>query len=175
MKPIERYRVMVVDAPWKFNDELPGDTRGAAKNYKVMSVSEIMRHPQPPMYQDSILYFWRVASMQQEALDIIEAWDYTLKTEIVWRKLTTHGKRHFGMGRIVRAEHETCLIATSGRPDILSKSIRSTFDAPVGRHSEKPEKFYRLVEQLSAGPYVELFARRQRVGWTCLGDQAHAV
>lgn len=169
----ERFRVITADPAWPFDDALPGDTRGAVRNYKLMTLRDIKRYPLPPLYEDSILFLWRVASMQQEALDVIAAWDFTLKTEIVWRKLTVHGRRHFGMGRIVRAEHETCLVATSGRPNILCRNIRSTFEAAVGRHSQKPEAFYRLVEQLSAGPYVELFARRQRAGWTCIGDQAH--
>jgi N6-adenosine-specific RNA methylase IME4 len=82
-------------------------------------------------------------------------------------------------GRIIRAEHETCLVAKRGRVDVLDRSIRSTFCAPdgifeakVGEHSEKPEFFYKeIVEKLTPGPYVELFARRKRPGWTCLGDQ----
>jgi N6-adenosine-specific RNA methylase IME4 len=118
--------------------------------------------------------------MQQEALDVASAWGFTVKTELIWLKKTVNGKRWFGMGRITRAEHETCLIATRGRPEMLNHSIRSTFvtdldvtglSAPIGRHSEKPEQFYSIVEQLRAGPYCELFARRQRPRWTCLGDQ----
>ena len=170
----QRYRVLVADPPWPFKDALPGEGRGAVKHYDLMSVKEIMRYPQPAMFNDSLLFLWRVASMQQEALDVIDAWDFQLKSEIVWKKLTKHGKRFFGMGRTVRMEHETCLIATSGRPNILDSSIRSIFEAPVGRHSEKPEKFYRIVEQLTAGPYIELFARRQREGWTCIEDTRHA-
>jgi len=169
----ERYRVMTADIPWPFRDALPGEGRGAVKHYDLMTMRDIRSFPLPPMFNDSILFLWRVASMQQEALDVLDAWDFELKSEIVWKKTTRNGKRAFGMGRIVRAEHETCLIATSGRPDIKTHSVRSIFEAPVGRHSEKPEEFYRIVESLSAGPYVELFARRQRAGWTCLGKEAH--
>lgn len=170
-----RFRVLSADPPWPFRDALPGDGRGAVKHYDLMSMRDIKSYTLPPMFNDSILFLWRVASMQQEALDVLYAWDFELKTEIVWNKLTRNGKRFFGMGRIVRAEHETCLIATSGRPDINIHNVRSTFDAPVGRHSEKPEEFYQIVESLSPGPYVELFARRQRPGWTCLGKEAHGV
>lgn len=166
-----RYRVLCADPPWRFDDTLPGDTRGAENQYQTMSVQEIMKFPLPPLYNDSTLFLWRVASMQREALQVIDAWDFELKTEIVWKKLTVHGKRWFGMGRTVRAEHETCLVATSGKPTTLDKSIRSIFEAPVGRHSEKPEDFYTLVERLREGPYVELFARKQRTGWTCLGNE----
>jgi N6-adenosine-specific RNA methylase IME4 len=118
---------------------------------------------------------WRVASQQQEALDVLDAWDFQVKTEIVWKKLTVRGQRFFGMGRTVRAEHETCLIATSGRPLTLDKSIRSVFEAPVGKHSEKPDEFYAIVERLREGPYCELFARKLRDRWTCYGDELAAA
>ena len=78
------------------------------------------------------------------------------------------------MGRQVRNEHETCLIATRGEPYVRDRSIRSTFEASVGDHSEKPEEFYRLVERLCDGPYVELFARRSRPGWVTIGDELGA-
>lgn len=167
-----RYRVLVADPPWSFTDRLPGPGRGAVKHYQTMSVEEICRFQVPPMYLDSTLFLWRVAALQQEALQVLDAWDFELKAEFVWKKLTRTGKRHFGMGHHVRAEHEVCLIATSGRPATLNKSIRSIFEAPVGRHSEKPEEFYKTVERMRSGPYCELFARHQRPGWTCLGLEA---
>lgn len=166
-----RYRVLVADPPWPFDDRLDDFNRGAATQYNVLSVDDIKHFALPPLFENSTLFLWRVAAMQQEALDVIEAWDFELKAEIIWKKLTKHGKRHFGMGRTVRNEHEVCLIAQSGKPKTLDKSIRSIFEAPVGRHSEKPEKFYSIVERLREGPYVELFARRHRDNWTCLGNQ----
>lgn len=81
----------------------------------------------------------------------------------------------FGMGRYVRGAHETCLIARRGKGKVRNKSVRSVFFAPAGAHSEKPEEFYQLVEQLAEGPYHELFARRRRPGWTCEGDELPAL
>ncbi len=81
------------------------------------------------------------------------------------------GKLAFGMGRTVRNCDEVCVIARRGKPKPLSLSVRSVFFAPVGRHSEKPDRFYEIVEQLSPGPYVELFSRRRRSGWAHLGDE----
>ena len=170
-----RFRVVLADPPWLFQDRLPGPGRGAAKHYGCLSVAEFCAFPLPPLADDCTLFLWRVASMQQEALDVMKAWDFTLKTEIVWLKRTTTGKRWFGMGRTVRAEHEVCLVGTRGRPSRASKNIRSTFEAVVGQHSEKPAIFYDLVEALREGPYVELFARRRRAGWTSLGDQVPAT
>lgn len=168
---MKMYRVLVADPPWSFGDSLPGQTRGAVKNYDLMSVDDICNFTLPPMYETSVLFLWRVASMQQEALNVIDAWGYDLKAELVWRKITSQGKRWFGMGRQVRNEHEVCLIATSGRAKPLNNSTRSMFDAKVGRHSEKPEEFYQIVEQMYEGPRAELFARKHRNGWDCFGKE----
>lgn len=78
---------------------------------------------------------------------------------------------HFGMGRYVRMSHEVCLICVRGRVKLAGASMRSTFRAPVGQHSQKPDRFYEIVEALHPGPYLEQFARRARPGWTCVGNE----
>lgn len=165
------FRVITADPPWRFGDKLPGKGRGAEKHYQTMSIAELVDLPLPATADDAWLFMWRVSAMGAEAYELMYAWGFQPKTEIVWEKLTKTGKAHFGMGRYVRASHETCIIGVRGKPKPLSRSVRSRFAAPIGRHSEKPEAFYDLVEQLSDGPYVELFARRQRPGWTCLGNE----
>lgn len=167
----EPARVLMADPPWKFGDPLPGHCRGAVKHYPCMTLQEIMAFPLPPLADDCLLLLWRVSSMQAEALMTMRAWGFRLKSELIWRKRTSTGKRHFGMGRIVRAEHEVCLIGTRGRPEIRDHVVRSTFAAAVGRHSEKPDAIYAIAERLCAGPYAELFARRQRPGWACFGNE----
>lgn len=175
----EPIRVLSADPPWSFGDKLPGDGRGAEKHYPCLEPWEIMRFPFPsPLADNAILFLWRVASMQQEALDVIKAWGFTLKSEIVWKKLTKNGKPHFGMGRYTRASHETALIAVRGRFQVDDRGIRSLFEtehdfeAVVGEHSEKPDAFYDLVEQLCGeGPYAELFGRKPRPGWHVYGNQ----
>ena len=169
-------RVLAADPPWLFGDALPGAGRGASKHYPCMPIKDIMAFPLPPLDKDCILFMWRVAAMQQEALDVVKAWGFTLKSEIVWEKLTGGGvqgiaKEAFGMGHYVRMNHEVCLIAVRGKPVIRSHSERSMFMAPMGRHSAKPDEFYEKVEALCAGPYAELFARQHRPGWTCYGNE----
>jgi N6-adenosine-specific RNA methylase IME4 len=169
-------RCLVADPPWLFGDGLPGASRGASKNYGCLTVNQLCSAKAfelPLIADDAVLFLWRVSAMVEEAYSVARAWGFTPKSEIVWLKRTKTGKRWFGMGRSVRAEHETCIIATRGRPTILSRSIRSTFAAavPEHRHSAKPEEFFDLVEQLVPGPYYELFARRQRPGWTCSGNE----
>lgn len=167
------FSTIVADPPWRFEDSLPGVGRGAAKNYPTLSLTELQEFPLPLLNPDCRLFLWRVAAMQEEALELMRAWGFKLKAEMVWLKETRNGKPWFGMGHTVRMSHETCLIGVRGNPPVLSHSIRSIFSAPYTRHSGKPEVFYDLVESLSPGPFAELFARRQRPDWLCLGDQAN--
>jgi N6-adenosine-specific RNA methylase IME4 len=167
------FDVVVSDPPWKFGDKLPGAGRGAEKHYPCLTIEELRWFPLPPIAPDAWLFLWRVAAMPQQALDLVHAWGFVPKSEFVWNKTTSTGKPFFGMGRYTRAAHEVCIIATRGKPHRASASVRSTFDAPVGRHSEKPERFYELVEELT-GPNarrVEMFARTVRPGWFGMGNE----
>jgi N6-adenosine-specific RNA methylase IME4 len=168
-----RYRVLVADPPWPFKDKLPGKGRGAEKHYRTLRIEDICAFPLPPLLGDCWLFLWRPGSHQQPALDVARAWGFLgTPAELVWRKMTKDGSRpRMGMGRIVRNVHETCLIFKRGRPERLSASIESSFDAPRLEHSRKPDRFYEIVDELVPGPVAELFARRQWPGWTCVGDQ----
>lgn len=173
-----RPRTLLADPPWPFRDRLPGGGRGAAKHYQCMSLEQICLFPIPRMADDSWLFLCRVASQQEAALAVMRAWGYTLKSEVVWVKTTDNprlgpSRLQIGMGRYVRNCHETVLIGVRGkaREDRLSASIPSVIFAPRGRHSEKPEALYRLIESLAPGPRVELFARKHRKGWACLGEE----
>lgn len=173
-----QYQTIVADPPWPFKDRLPGPKRGSASHYPLMTVGGIGAYLDKVGVADQIapdarLFLWRVASMQREAQMILDAWGFALKAELVWVKQTSKGKLWFGMGHQVRNSHEICLIATKGHPPTLSRSVRSVFMAPNVRHSQKPEEFFDIVEQLSPGPYLELFPRdHQREGWTHIREVA---
>jgi len=175
MSRTKRFTTLVADPGWKFGDKLPGKTRGASKRYRTQTVDQICAMSIPSMADDAILFLWRVSAMPQEALDVARAWGFTPKAELVWIKSSPGSSvgLAFGMGRYVRAAHETCIIATRGRAHTLirDKAIRSVFFAPRGEHSEKPEEFYRIVERLVPGPYAELYGRRVREGWSVWGDE----
>ena len=167
------FHTLVADPPWRFSDSLPGKGRGAGKHYGCLTLSEIARFPLPPMAKDSVLILWRVSAMVEDAYFIARAWGFVPKAEFAWIKTTKDRRRvRMGMGHQVRHGHESAIIATRGRPKRLSKAVSSVVTAPyTGRHSGKPELFFDRVEQLYPGPYCELFARRQRPGWTCYGNQ----
>jgi len=106
--------------------------------------------------------------MPAEALAVVKAWGVELKTMkgFAWRKRTTHGKSHIGMGNWTRANTEDCLFAMRGRPVRASKAVRQFIDAPRRRHSQKPEEArVRLVQMLGDVPCIELFAREGTPGW----------
>lgn len=165
------YGCILADPPWKFGDPLPGKGRGAVKHYDCMAVSQIQRFPLPNLAPDCWLFLWRVASMQQEAIDVVKAWGFTVKSEFCWVKTSSKsGRIRMGMGRSVRNAHEVCLVCTKGRPIQVSKSIPSVIMAPRGEHSAKPEAVQDAIEALVGDVLkAELFARRQRDGWLCLG------
>lgn len=98
MNTNDPFHVLLADPPWQFRDHLPGPRRGAAKQYRCLSVSELCAFPLPPLADDCTLFLWRVTSMQHDALEVMTAWGFMLKTELVWVKRTRTGKRWFGMG-----------------------------------------------------------------------------
>ncbi len=167
--------ILAADPAWQFNDKLPGRRRGAAANYKCLGLDDIKAFVLPPQVvraPDAVLFLWRVSAMQAEAIDVARAWGFSPYGELVWQKMTKHGLKHFGMGHIFRQSHETCLVAVRGRVRPAVRNERSTFEARVGVHSEKPEAFYRLVERLYPDAHrYEIFSRRPRVGWAQYGDQ----
>ncbi len=190
------YVCIVADPPWAPRDKLPGPTRGAARQYPVMSTTEIRGLSDPTFVgeriygeriaKDAILFLWRLASMQQDALDVVHAWGFTVKSEIVWQKLTKNSQPWFGMGRTVRASHETCIVAVRGRASkvIRAKNIRSAFSAhdPVDAagkyiHSAKPDAFFSDVVMPLVGDVkrLEIFARTRRLGWDAIGNQLPAL
>lgn len=174
MKP---FALIVADPPWEFGDSLPGPKRGASSHYPCMGIDDICAFPLPPIADDAWLLVWRVASMVPEAYRVCEAWGFEAKAEIVWVKTgvknipgqPAHGR--MGMGRSVRNAHEVAIVAKRGRPTRLNADVPSVFHAPRGRHSAKPDLFFELAERLGPGPRLELFARRRRAGWTCMGNE----
>lgn len=125
------YSVAVIDPSWNFKDKLPGPGRGAVKHYKTSPVQimadYVLSVLDNRMADNCVLAMWRVAAMQYEALEMMKLLDFTLKSEIVWLKRTKYGKRHMGMGRQCRLEHEVCLIGTRGKNIQMDRAVRSVF------------------------------------------------
>jgi N6-adenosine-specific RNA methylase IME4 len=95
----------------------------------------------------------------------VEAWGFKFKTVLTWVK------PGLGMGHYFRNNTEHVLFAVRGRLGLARHDVPTAFSFPRRGHSEKPEEFYNLVESCSPGPYLELFSRSLRPGWTMWGDE----
>lgn len=126
---VAAFRVVLADPPWRFGDKLPGAGRGAEKHYRCLSVAELCAFPLPSLADDATLFLWRVASMQQEALDVMAAWGFTLKTEIIWLKRTPTASG--GSGWAGRCARNTKCV--SSVPRAVQSHARSRFARSLRR------------------------------------------
>jgi N6-adenosine-specific RNA methylase IME4 len=124
----------------------------------------------PPATDNAVLFLWAVNCLLPEVLELISAWGFTYKTNLVWVKPS------IGLGYWARNRHELLLFATRGQIDLPEpgQAPDSVIEAERGRHSQKPEQAYQLIE--TAYPHLsklELFARgTPRPGWQTWGNQA---
>lgn len=154
---------VLVDVPFKFGNQA---TRASSTtHYKCMTLKELKDFYFPHDKKSCLLLFWCWNSILPEGLEIIKAWKFQYKTNIVWIK------PHMGLGNYIRQAHELLLLAKKGRLRLpLSKHHISWFIAERREHSRKPEIQYDIAEILGKPPYLELFARRNREGWLSFGE-----
>ena len=164
-----RYATIVADPPWRY--AAPGTTKvDTRKHYDSMSMGEICAlrdHVLDMAEPDSHLWLWATNAFLEEGYDVVRAWGYRPLTVVTWCKPQP------GVGHYLRNNTEHCILAARGKPLTPEKAPVSTwFVWPRGRHSEKPDAFYDLVEQVSPEPRLEMFSRRARLGWSTWGNEA---
>jgi N6-adenosine-specific RNA methylase IME4 len=122
---------------------------------------------------NSRLFLWATNTYLPAAFTILESWGFAYKQTLVWHKT---GNPSPFVHHLAPGHSEFLLVATLGKPartgTLLSSVIAVDANPMVLRHSQKPEAFLDLVESVSPGPYLELFARRNRLGWDTWGDEA---
>ena len=107
------------------------------------------------------LYLWVTNPILPEAFRVLEAWGFRYVTLLTWHKVG-----RLGMGYHFRGDTEHVLFGVKGKlPIPPERRARNWLDAPKSGHSVKPPAFYDMVERVSPGPYLELFARQPRLGW----------
>ncbi len=172
------YGTILIDPPWRFVNRTgkmaPEHRR--LRRYPTMSFDEIAALPVYALAaSQSHLYLWCPNALLAEGLNIMQAWGFTYKTNLVWYKIRKDGGPDGrGVGFYFRNVTELLLFGIKGK--LRTKQAgRKQVNILISRkqeHSWKPEDQYEIIEACSPGPYIELFARRQRAGWTCWGDQA---
>jgi|SRR6202162_5072631 len=172
-----KYGTILIDPPWRFSNSTgkiaPEHKR--LHRYRTMKFEEIAALPVGHLAQtQSHLYLWTPNALLYEALGIMKAWGFTYKTNIIWYKVRKDGGPDGrGVGFYFRNVTEILLFGTRGKLRTL-KPGRTQVNIFVSRkqeHSRKPDGVYGIIEQCSPGPYLELFSRNRRHGWTQWGDE----
>lgn len=171
-----RYRTIVADPPWDIGQRgayswREGRESGSARplDYPTMTVDAIAALPVAALADDSAhLFMWTTQRHLPVAFDIVKAWGFRYICALAWCK-EPHG---WGPGGIFQSTLEHCLYATRGAVGRSVQIDRQWWTWPRGAHSAKPEAFLDMVEAHFPEPRLEMFARRQRLGWDTWGDEA---
>ncbi len=175
----KRFRTILADPPWQFQNRTgkmaPEHKR--LSRYGTMGLEDIMALPVGQLADDPAhLYLWVPNALLPDGLRVMAAWGFEYKSNIVWHKVRKDGGPDGrGVGFYFRNVTELVLFGIRGKnARTLAPGRRQVnFLATQKReHSRKPDEFYDIVESCSPGPYLELFARGAREGWSVWGNQA---
>lgn len=174
---IGEFRTILADPPWQFNNRTgkmaPEHRR--LNRYSTLTLQEIMELPVAQLAsKNSHLYLWVPNALINEGLEVMKRWGFTYKTNIIWYKVRKDGGPDGrGVGFYFRNVTELVLFGIRGKGRTLAAGRRQT-NIVVSRkreHSRKPDELYTIIEQCSPGPYLELFARHPRPGWSQWGNE----
>lgn len=174
----EKFQTILADPPWQFTNRTgkmaPEHKR--LKRYPTMSVDEICKMPIDTLANDTChLYLWVPNALLSEGMAVMKAWGFKYKTNLVWYKIRKDGGPDGrGVGFYFRNVTELILFGIKGKMRTLAPGRRQVNVIPSRKreHSRKPDELYQIIESCSPGPYLELFARDTRSGWTAWGNQA---
>lgn len=177
------FSTVVVDPPWKYADKVNAaltrevsamgygadkirGRRGAEGYYPVMTQADLLALDiRPLVADDAHLYLWTTNAFMVDAHALCTAWGFRQRTILTWVK------SRIGMGHYYRNNTEHVLFAVRGRLPVKRHNCPTAFTGAWRRHSQKPDEFYTMVESMSPGPYLDVFARTHRPGWAVWGNE----
>lgn len=177
-----KFGVILADPNWEY-DNWTDAKNGAAKSaYKCSATDEIASIPVGEQFaaKNCVLYLWSTLPKLEEAFQVGHAWGFEYVTAIPWFKtIPTTAELAVGVGFWAQGNAELLQVWRRGSPKRLRKypvvgrlwGDDRAFYAPRKRHSEKPLLVHEWIEKTFPGPYLELYARKKREGWTCWGDE----
>ena len=157
------FSTILVDPPWP--------AQSGEKHYRTMSLARIKALPVGQLAaRDAHLWLWTTNALLPKAYEVAESWGFTVRSPLTWVKF------RLGLGGRyqLRNATEQLLFCTRGKAPLGSRSQPTWFNAPVQEHSRKPAGQFAIIERVSPGPYLELFARRRPESnqpWAVWGDQ----
>jgi N6-adenosine-specific RNA methylase IME4 len=168
-----RAGVIGIDVSWPFDTYNDRSPRVVGSHFEPMTIEEIKALPIRRLAASACAVFmWGTWPLMPVWAPVLEAWGVEYSgLAFDWIKLNADGSLHTGTGYNTRQNPEPCLLGKIGSPLRLRADVHSVIMAPVGAYAEKPEEAYRRMERLYPGPYLELFARKPREGWTTWGDE----
>lgn len=165
-----KFATILIDPPWDWGDEGDVNQMGRAKpDYGTMSIDDLERLPVADLADDDChVYLWITNRSLPKGFRLLEAWGFRYVTCITW------AKPHFGMGNYFRGQTEHLLFGVKGSQMLKRRDVGTIFYANRGDggHSSKPNEAYELIESCSPGPYLEMFSRQSRLGWSMWGADA---
>lgn len=172
------YGAILADPPWRFSNRTgkvaPEHKR--LNRYETLSLEEIKSIPVAEVAAEkSHLYLWVPNALLPEGMEVLKAWGFEYKTNLIWHKVRKDGGPDGrGVGFYFRNTTEIVLFGTRGSMRTLApgRSQVNIIKSQKQEHSRKPDELYHIIEACSPGPYLEIFARGTRPGWFVFGDQA---
>jgi N6-adenosine-specific RNA methylase IME4 len=175
----QRFRTILADPPWQFQNKTgkvaPEHKR--LNRYSTMNLDEIAELPVSSVCAETAhLYLWVPNALLPEGLHILQAWGFSYKSNLIWHKVRKDGGPDGrGVGFYFRNTTEIILFGVRGknvRTLAPGRSQVNIIRSMKREHSRKPDEQYGIIEACSPGPYLELFGRGSREGWTTWGNQA---
>ncbi len=176
----QKFKTILADPPWQFQNRTgkmaPEHKR--LNRYPTMKLDEIIALPVDQVAEELChLYLWVPNALLPEGLEVMKSWGFQYKTNIVWEKVRKDGEPDGrGVGFYFRNVTELLLFGikgTNARTLAPARSQVNLIRTQKREHSRKPDEMITLIEQCSYSPYLELFARGEREGWTLWGNQAN--
>ena len=175
----QTFRTVLADPPWQFQNrtgKMAPEHRRLSR-YSTMTLPEIAALPVRTIVSEPAhLYLWVPNALLPQGLSVMAAWGFEYKSVIVWHKIRKDGGSDGrGVGFYFRNVTESILFGVRGKNARTLAAGRRQVNLLATRkreHSRKPDEQYDIIEACSPGPFLELFARGQRPGWTVWGDQA---
>ena len=174
-----QFGTILADPPWRFGNRTgkmaPEHKR--LSRYSTMTLQQILELPVSQLtLPKAHLYLWVPNALILEGLEVMKRWGFTYKTNIVWFKIRKDGGPDGrGVGFYFRNVTELVLFGVRGglRTEQPGRRQTNIVMSRKREHSRKPDQLYDVIESCSPGPYLELFARHHRPGWSQWGDEIH--
>jgi len=171
----KKLEIIYADVPWQYDNPMSHNSAMGDVTYPTMALTDIKSLPVAEIAaKDCSLFFWTTMPKLKEAMEVIEAWDFTYTTcAFTWVKPNPKsGGIYSGLGHWTNGNAELCLFAKRGRPKRVARNVKQIVIAPRGRHSAKHSDVRdRIVNLMGDVHRIELFARQQTEGWISLGNE----